>query len=84
MTNLKFKVVPHPPYSPDLAPSDFWFFPKLKEILKGQHFSSEAKVEAPVCKWISSHSETFFMDGMNKWIEQLKKCVAVNGDYVEK
>jgi len=35
---VKFTVVPHPPYSPDLAPSDFWLFPKLKEMLKGQHF----------------------------------------------
>ena len=83
-TSLKFTVVLHPPYSPDLAPSDFWLFPKLKEMLKGQHFSSDAEVEADVLKWISSQPETFFMDGMNKWIERLKKCVAINGDYVEK
>jgi hypothetical protein len=44
----------------------------------------DAKVEAAVCKWISSQPETFFMDGMNKWIEIIKKCVAINGDYVEK
>jgi len=84
MTIVKFTVVPHTPYSPDLAPSDFWFFTKLKEMLKGQRFFSDAKVEAAVCKWISSQPETFFMDRMNKWIERLKKCVAVNGDYVEK
>jgi len=77
-------VVPHPPYSPDLAPSDFWLFPELKEVLKGQHFSSDAKVEAAVLKWISSQQETFFMDRMNIGIERLKKCVALNGDYVEK
>jgi len=82
--SLKFTVVPHPPYSPDLAPSDFWLFAKLKEMLKGQHFSSDAEVGAAVRKWISSQPETFFMDGMNKWIERLKKCVAVNGDCVEK
>jgi len=55
----------------------------LKETLKVQHFSSDAKVEAAVCKWISSQPETLFMDGMNKWIE-LKKCVAINDDYVGK
>jgi len=66
MISLKFSVVLHPPYSPDLAPSDFWLFPKLKEMLKGQHFSSDAEVEAVVRKWISSQPETFFMDGMNK------------------
>ena len=32
---LDFSVLPHPPYSPDLAPSDFHLFPKLKEHLKG-------------------------------------------------
>ena len=84
MTSLKFTVVPHPHYSPDLSPSDFWLFPKLKETFKGQHFSSDAEVEAAVCKWISRQPETFFMDGMNKWRERLKKCVDVNGDYVEK
>jgi hypothetical protein len=84
MSSLKFTVVPHPPYNPDLAPSDFWLFPKLKEILKGQHFSLDAEVEAAVRKWISNQPETFFMDGMNKWIQRMKKCLAVNGDYVEK
>jgi histone-lysine N-methyltransferase SETMAR len=64
MTSLKFTVVPHPPYSPDLAPSDFWLFPKL-ETLKGQHFSSDAEVEAAVCKWSRSQPETF-IDGMKK------------------
>jgi hypothetical protein len=29
----------HPPYSPDLAPCDFWLFPKLKSFLKGQGFA---------------------------------------------
>jgi len=84
MTSLKFTVVPHPLYSPDLALSDFWLFPKLKETLKGKHFSSDAIVEAAVRKWISSQPETFFMDGMNKWIQRVKKCVAVNGNDVEK
>ena len=31
-------VLGHPAYSPDLAPSDFFLFPKIKEILKGKHF----------------------------------------------
>ena len=35
LTMMGIKTVPHPLYSPDLAPSDFWLFPKLKEKLKG-------------------------------------------------
>jgi len=34
-------VVPHPSYSPDLAPSDFFLFPKLKMKLKGRRFQTE-------------------------------------------
>ena len=35
LTQMGIKTVPHPPYSPDLAPCDFWLFPKLKENLRG-------------------------------------------------
>jgi hypothetical protein len=59
-------------------------FPKLKETLEVQHFSSDAEVETTLRKWITRQPETFFMDGINKWIEPLKKCVAVNGVCVEK
>jgi hypothetical protein len=50
-------VAPHTNYSTDLAPSDFWLFPKLKKTLRGQYFSSDAKVEAAVRKWISIQLE---------------------------
>jgi len=56
--------------------------PKIEGDVKRQHFPTDAKVEAAVREWISSQPETFFMDGMNKWIERLKKRAAVNGDYV--
>jgi len=33
-------VIPHPPYSPDLAPCDFFLFPKLKLRMKGRRFDT--------------------------------------------
>jgi histone-lysine N-methyltransferase SETMAR len=36
----------HPPYSPDLTPVDFWLFPKLKNVLKGKHFSDVADIKS--------------------------------------
>ncbi|KFM80306.1 Mariner Mos1 transposase, partial [Stegodyphus mimosarum] len=36
----KVEILPHPPYSPDLAPRDFWLFPELKKPLRGKHFAS--------------------------------------------
>ena len=34
LDRLGLRTLPHPPYSPDLAPSDFFLFPKLKDYLK--------------------------------------------------
>ncbi|PRD27699.1 UNVERIFIED_CONTAM: Histone-lysine N-methyltransferase SETMAR [Trichonephila clavipes] len=34
------KILPHPPYSLDLTPCDFWLFPRLKKPLRGKRFAS--------------------------------------------
>ena len=41
-------VVPQPPYSPDLSPCDFFFFPKLKFHLKGRHFGNVDNIQKVV------------------------------------
>ena len=46
-----FEILDHPPYSPDLAPSDFHLFPKLKESLRGQRFQTDDDVMAAVNEW---------------------------------
>jgi len=38
LATKQITVLEHPAYSPDLAPNDFFMFPKIKEILKGRHF----------------------------------------------
>jgi hypothetical protein len=38
LANKEITALEHPPYSQDLAPSDFFLFPKIMEILKGRHF----------------------------------------------
>ncbi|GFX84533.1 hypothetical protein TNCV_560481 [Trichonephila clavipes] len=67
MGKLKFTMVPQPSCSPDLAPSNFWLLPKLK-MLKGQRFSADAEVQAAMHKWIRRRTESFYMDGIKKWI----------------
>jgi len=52
---LDFSVLPHPPYSADLVPSDFHLFPKLKEHLKGQRFTCDAEVKYAVRKWLKKN-----------------------------
>jgi hypothetical protein len=38
-------IVPHPPYSPDLAPCDFFLFPRLKSTLKGNQFQDITEIQ---------------------------------------
>ena len=58
---LGFQCLDHPPYSSDLAPSDYHLFPGLKTQLKGRNFSSDAEVIAAAETWLDGqHSEFFF------------------------
>jgi len=47
--------------------------PKIEGDVKRSNFSSEAEVEAAVCKWFSSQPETFFIDGMRKLDRTIEK-----------
>jgi transposase len=80
----KFEVLSHSPYSPDLAPSDFHFFPQLKRDLKGTHFTSDDEVKQAVTSWIKQRTPEFFIDGMHKLVLRWEKCIERQGDYVEK
>ena len=55
-----FQCLDHPPYSPDLAPSDCHLFSGLKKQLKGRHFSSAAEVIAAAEIWLDGQSSEFF------------------------
>jgi len=47
-------VMEHPPYSPDLAPCDFFLFPKIKSVLKGTRFESVDAVKAKATQLLNS------------------------------
>ena len=57
---LGFHCLDHPPYSTDLAPSDYHLFPELKKQLKGRHFSSDAEVIAAAETWLGEQLSDFF------------------------
>ena len=77
-------ILAHPPYSPDLAPCDFFLFPKLKEHLKGNRYASDEDVAADVRTWLREKSSDFFFDGMQQLVRRWRVCVERGGDYVEK
>jgi len=59
---LGFQCLDHPPYSPGLAPSDYYLFPWLKKQLKGCHFSSDTEVIAAAETWLDEQPSEFFFE----------------------
>ena len=54
-----FELIPHPAYSPDLAPSDFFLFPNLKKDIRELHFRSDEEVVTAVEEWVKERTLTF-------------------------
>jgi len=63
---LGFHCLDDPPYSPDLAPSDYHLFPGLKKQLKGSHFLSYAEVISAAETWLDGQVSDFFFSWLTK------------------
>ena len=79
LTKMGIKTVPHPPYSTDLAPCDFWLFPKLRDC---RYETIEAMKEA-VTKFIDMLTQEDFHRAFQKLLERYSKYVAAGGEYFE-
>lgn len=79
-----YELLPHPAYSPDLAPSDYHLFSNLKKYLRGRHFHDDEEAKNCVENWLSEQEENFYLIGIRKLQERWEKCIEVHGDYVEK
>ncbi|GFV74163.1 mariner Mos1 transposase [Trichonephila clavipes] len=64
LETLKWEVLCHPLYSPDLAPSDYHLFRSMAHGLADQHFRSYEEVKNWVDSWITSKDDQFFQRGM--------------------
>lgn len=79
-----YKILPHPPYSPDLAPSDFFLFREMKKPLRGRRFADNDDVIREVEGWFLGQPGDFYSGGLRQVKRRWEKCVALGGDYVEK
>ena len=75
---MGIKIVPQSPYSPDLAPPDFWLFPKLR----GGRYETIEEMNETVTKAIDTLTQEDFHRAFEKLLE-LYKCIAAGGDYFE-
>ncbi|PNF36600.1 hypothetical protein B7P43_G13839 [Cryptotermes secundus] len=78
------EAVPHAPYSPDLAPSDFRLFPTMKDTLRGRTFTSRAAIASAIFQWSKQTPTEAFAAAMGSWRRRCEKCVRLQGDCIEK
>ena len=77
---MGIKTVPYCPYSPDIAPCDFWLFPKLR----GCRYETIEEMKEAVMKVIDTLTQEDFHGAFQKFFEQYNKCIAAGGDYFER
>ena len=76
LTKMGIKIVPQPPYSQELAPCDFWLFPKLR----GCRYETTEEIKEAVTKVIDMLTQEDFHGAFQKLLEQYK-CIAAGGCY---
>ena len=76
---MGINTVSQPPYSPDLAPCDFWLFPKLR----GCRYETIEEMKEVVTKVIDTLTQEDFHGALQRFLERYNKCIAAGGDYFE-
>ena len=79
LTKMGIKTVPHSPYSPDLAPCNFWLYPKLR----GCRYEIIEEMKEAVTKVIDTLTQEYFHGALQKLLGRYNECIAVGGDYFE-
>ena len=77
LTKMDIKTVRQPPYSPDLAPSDFWLFPR------GCRHETIEEMKEAMTKVIDKLTQKDFYEAFQKLLERYNKYIAAGGDYFE-
>ena len=76
-------VLDHPPYSPDLAPADYFLFRKVNSHLKRRLFDSISDIQMTVTSTLSTTAKDDFFKGIQKLYDRANLCVQLEGMYVE-
>ena len=76
-------VLEHPAYSPDLAPSEFFLFPKIKEKSKGRHFDDIDDIRSNTSAALKAIQLNQFQNCFEGWTRRWHRCIAFQRKYCE-
>jgi len=83
LATKQITVLEHPAYSRDLSLSDFFLFPKIKEILKGRDFDDIDDFRSKTTAALKTIPQNQFQNGFEGWTRLLHRCIASQGEYFE-
>lgn len=83
LSNTNTVVVPQAPYSPDMAPCDYFLFPEMKKTLKGRRFDSIDAIKEESLKKLKDIPKSAFERCFENWKKRWQKCIIVQGEYFE-
>ncbi|EFN82363.1 Histone-lysine N-methyltransferase SETMAR, partial [Harpegnathos saltator] len=78
---VNWEILPNPPYSPDIAPSDYYLFRSMVSTLYGERFSFYEEIKNWFHNWIASKLPDFYQHGIRLLPERWAKVVASDGAY---
>ena len=78
-----FDTLQHPPYSPDLAPCDFWAFPVLKRQIRGQRFAGIPELQARVTLLLRQTPAAEYSHALHRLPHRWNRCLESQGHYFE-
>jgi hypothetical protein len=79
LNDAGFTLICHPPYSPDLAPSDFWLFDHIKSHLDDHKNVKSQKLQ--ITRIIRDIPKEEYRKTFEKWIQRMELCIKNNGHY---
>jgi len=82
LSELEWEVIPHPPYSPDLAPTDYHLFRSLSHHLAGRSFETEDDLKTALAEFFDQLPPNFCERGILSLPERWRQVINNNGDYV--
>jgi hypothetical protein len=83
ITQLGWMVLPHPPYSPSLAPSDFQLFRPLKDGVPGRKFESDNDLVRTVKTWLRQQDNEWYWLGIRALVPHWHKAIELHTEFVE-
>ena len=84
LDKLGWTVLPHPAYSPDLAPTDYHLFLSLSNSLSNRNFTDETELKHYLQAFFDSKSPHFYSSGIHKLPLKWQEVIDNNGSYVNK